>query len=293
MQPLDPRDATHLGPHTVPPLNELRDPIHLVVHRGITPCRTPPVISASDAAVLVLAGVAAGLVGSAGGITSLISFPALLAVGLPAHAANVANSVALVACLPGSAHASRPELRGRGAWLRRWSVVAALGGTAGALLLLATPGDVFARVVPFLVLLGSLALLFEGRLRSWHQTRTTPSRAALPLGIGSLSLYNGYFGAGSGVMTMTLMLVLVDDHLPTANALKNILIGVASVATAVILLVAGPVEWSATIPTAAGLLVGSRIGPVVARRLPPDLLRVLVVIFGLVLAADLWIDPTS
>lgn len=250
-------------------------------------------ISASDAAVLVLAGVAAGLVGSAGGITSLISFPALLAVGLPAHAANVANSVALVACLPGAAHGSRQELRGRAAWLKRWSALAALGGTAGAVLLLATPADVFARVVPFLVLAGSLTLLFAPKLTAWHRARQQPSPIALPAGVLALSLYNGYFGAGSGVMTLTLMLVLVDDHLPTANALKNVLIGVASVATAVILVVAGPVEWSATLPIALGLLVGSRLGPVVARRLPPDLLRVLVVVFGLVLAADLWLHPTS
>jgi uncharacterized membrane protein YfcA len=251
------------------------------------------VISALDAALLVLAGVAAGLVGSAGGITSLISFPALLAVGLPAHAANVANSVGLVACLPGSAHGSRPELRGRGPWLRRWSIVAATGGTAGAALLLATPADVFARVVPFLVLTGSLTLLFEPRLTAWHRRRGRPNRLVLPAGVLALSLYNGYFGAGSGVMTLTLMLVLVDDHLPAANAIKNVLIGVASVATAIILIAAGPVEWSATVPIALGLLVGSRIGPAVARRLPPRLLRGLVVAFGLLLALDLWINPTA
>jgi uncharacterized protein len=259
------------------------------------------VISALDAALLVLAGVAAGLVGSAGGITSLISFPALLAVGLPAHAANVANSVGLVACLPGSAHASRPELRGRGSWLRRWSAVAAIGGTAGAVLLLVTPDDVFARVVPFLVAAGSLALLFEPRLTAWHRRRTGDGdgdheRAgafALPAGVLALSLYNGYFGAGSGVMTLTLMLVVVNDHLPTANALKNVLIGVGSVATATVLVLAGPVEWAAAVPIAAGLLVGSRIGPVVARRLPPDLLRVLIVVFGLALAIDLWINPSG
>jgi uncharacterized membrane protein YfcA len=253
------------------------------------------VISALDVAVLVLAGVAAGLVGSAGGITSLISFPALLAVGLPAHAANVANSVAVVACLPGSAHASRPELRGRGPWLKRWSAVAVAGGTAGAVLLLVTPDDVFARVVPFLVAAGSLALLFEPRLTAWHRRRS-PGHAgtlALPAGILALALYNGYFGAGSGVMTMTLMLVLVDDHLPTANALKNVLIGVGSVASATVLILAGPVEWAATVPIAVGLLAGSRIGPVVARRLPPNLLRVLIVVFGLALAIDLWVHPTS
>jgi uncharacterized membrane protein YfcA len=250
-------------------------------------------VSGLDFVVLVLAGVAAGLVGSAGGITSLISFPALLAVGLPAHGANVANSVALVACLPGSVLGSGPELRGWSPWLRRWAPVAVAGGTAGAALLLATPADVFARVVPFLVALGSVALLFEGRLRRRHRRSERPSRLALPAGVLALSLYNGYFGAGSGVMTLTLMLVLVDERLPVANALKNVLIGVGSVATATILVVAGPVEWAAVVPTALGLFAGSRLGPVVARRIPPRLLRALVVVLGLALAIDLWVYPTS
>jgi uncharacterized membrane protein YfcA len=250
-------------------------------------------ISTLDFAALVLAGLAAGLIGSAGGITSLVSFPALLAVGLSAHVATVANSVALVACLPGSALGSRPELHGRAQWLGRWIPFAVLGGTAGAALLLATSASVFARVVPFLVAAGSLALLFEPRLRAWHGRREHQNRLALPAGIVTLSLYNGYFGAGSGVMTLTLMLVLVDARLPTANALKNVLIGVGGLATAALLALLGPVDWSAVAPMALGMLVGSRIGPVVARRLPAGLLRWLIVLFGLFLAIDLWLHPGS
>src|SRR3984957_17934311 len=106
---------------------------------------------------LAAAGALAGLVGTAGGITSLVSYPALLFAGVAPLQANVANIVVLVACWPGSAAASRPELAGRGAWLRRWAVVAALGGTAGSVLLLVTPAGVFGRVVPFLVAIGSLA----------------------------------------------------------------------------------------------------------------------------------------
>ena len=183
-------------------------------------------ISTLDSVALVLAGVAAGLIGSAGGITSLVSYPALLAVGLPALPANVANNVALVACWPGSALASGPELRGRASWVWRWAAVAAAGGAAGAGLLLSTPPGVFARVVPFLVATGALALLFEPRLTAWRERRAShPGKVALPTGVATLSLYNGYFGAGAGVMTLTLMLMLVDRHLPTANALKNMLVG--------------------------------------------------------------------
>ena len=101
------------------------------------------IISTGDTAVLLVAGVVAGVVGTAGGITSLISYPALLVVGIPALSANVTNIVSLVACWPGSAIASRPELAGKGPWLARWTALAAIGGAAGAALLLSTPAGVF------------------------------------------------------------------------------------------------------------------------------------------------------
>jgi uncharacterized protein len=251
-------------------------------------------ISTLDSAALVLAGTAAGLIGSAGGITSLVSYPALLAVGLPALSANIANNVALVGCWPGSALASKPELHGKAPWLWRWTVVAAVGGAAGSGLLLSTPSGVFARVVPFLVAAGSLALLFEPRLSAWRQRRGTQSnRLALPAGLVVLSVYNGYFGAGAGVMILTLLLVLVDRHLATANALKNMLIGATSVVSATIFALGGSVNWSAAVPLALGMLAGSRVGPLVARRLPANLLRRLIVLLGMVLAIYLWLHPSS
>jgi hypothetical protein len=88
------------------------------------------VLSALETTALIAAGLAAGVVGTAGGITSSVSYPVLLAVGLPALPANIANNVALVACWPGSALASQPELSGRGRWLWRWSLVAVAGGAA-------------------------------------------------------------------------------------------------------------------------------------------------------------------
>jgi uncharacterized membrane protein YfcA len=251
-------------------------------------------ISTLDSVALVLAGTAAGLIGSAGGITSLVSYPALLAVGLPALSANIVNNVALIGCWPGSALASQPELHGKASWLRRWTVVAAVGGAAGSGLLLSTPAGVFARVVPFLVAAGSLALLFETRLRAWRQRRGTQNhKLALPAGLVILSLYNGYFGAGAGVMILTLLLVLVDRHLPTANALKNMLIGAAAVVSATIFVLFGSVNWSAAAPLALGMLAGSRVGPLIARRLPANLLRRLIVLLGLMLAIYLWLHPSS
>jgi uncharacterized membrane protein YfcA len=182
---------------------------------------------------LVGAGALAGLVGTAGGITSLVSYPALLFAGVAPLQANVANIVALVACWPGSAAASRPELAGRGAWVRRWAVVAALGGTVGSVLLLVTPAGVFGRVVPFLVAIGSLALLLQPRIAAWQARRPAPGRGSallLPSGLFLLSVYNGYFGAGSGVLLLALLLLTTEPSLVTANALKNMVVGAATVA---------------------------------------------------------------
>lgn len=249
-------------------------------------------ITPVDTGALVVAGVVAGLVGSAGGITSLVSFPALLAVGLAARSASIANSIALVACWPGSAFASQPELKGWGGWLSRWSTVALAGGAAGAALLVLTPGGTFERIVPFLVLAGSLALLFEPRLTAWRQRRQRDeSIFALPTGLLFFSLYNGYFGAGSGVMVLTLMLLLVEQHLPTANALKNMLIGAGVLASAVVYVLTGSVSWSAAVPLGIGMLIGSSLGPRVARRVPPNTLRVIIAVLGIALAIQLWVDP--
>ncbi len=244
-------------------------------------------ISAPDATILIGAGAVAGLVGTAGGITSLVSYPALLAVGVPALPANIANIVALVCCWPGSALTSGPELRGRSSWLRPWIVLATLGGAAGAALLLLTPPGIFARVVPFLVALGSLALLLQPRLAARHADRRHRRGVALPGGLLALSAYNGFFGAGSGVMTLALLTVTVESHLARANALKNMVIGAGTIASSAGLIVFGSVDWSAVVPLGVGLFAGSTVGPVVARRLPATVLRWLVVLLGLGLAVQL------
>ena len=243
---------------------------------------------------LVAAGAVAGLIGTAGGITSLVSYPALLLAGVAPLQANIANLVALVACWPGSAVTSQPELRGRGPWLLRWGVVAAAGGAAGSLLLLNTSAGVFGRVVPFLVAAGSLALLFQPWLAArpaWQSGDGRVKSLVLPVGLLTLSVYNGYFGAGSGVLLLALLLLTTDSRLASANALKNMLVGAATSISAVLFAVLTRVDWAAVAALAAGLFLGSLAGPWVARRLPPGLLRWLVALTGLALAVRLWLSP--
>ena len=207
-----------------------------------------------------MAGTAAGLIGSAGGITSLVSYPALLAVGLPALPASVANNVALVGCWPGSALGSRPELHGKAPWLWRWLGLAAAGGAAGAALLLSTPSGVFARIVPFLVAAASLVLLLEPRLRARRERRGSQDhRLALPAGLAAMSSTTATSAPDAGVMILTLLLLLVDGHLPTANALKNMLLGAATLVSAVVFALWGqstgqrPPHWPSGCSRGAGL----------------------------------------
>ena len=237
---------------------------------------------------LVGAGVLAGLVGTAGGITSLVSYPALIATGLSPLHADVANLVAALACWPGSALASRRELSGTWPWLRGALVIAAIGGATGAIALVTTPARTFAVIVPYLVLLGSVMVLIQPAVTRRLHPRGVPRnyRATLPA-IGAVSVYGGYFGAGSGVLLLATTLTLVDPRLPQGNAIKNMLLGAGALTAATIFVVAAPVGWSAVIPLAVGLFAGSTLGPALTRRLPGRFVRLGSALIGLVLAAEL------
>ncbi len=225
-----------------------------------------------------------GVVGSAGGITSLVSYPALLAVGIPALPANVTNLVAGAACWPGAALTSRREMAGSGPHLARRLPVAAAGAVLGAVLLLVTPPGTFTVIVPYLVAAGALALLAQPLLIA--ATRGLRGHALVPIGL--VSVYGGYFGAGSGILLLAVTLVLLDSDLPRANALKNMLVGASTLAAAAVLAVTGPVAWPFVAPLALGLFAGSIVGPVVARRVPAPIVRVTVAALGLYLAFVLW-----
>jgi len=176
-------------------------------------------------------------------------------------------------------------------------VVGALGprrrrrGAGGAGLLLATPSGIFARIVPFLVLIASVGLAAQPQLRRFHHRRSPRTKTAiLAGGLPAVAAYNGYFGAGAGVMTLTLLMVAADEGLAAANACKNVLIGAATTGSALVLVGAGPVQWRYVAPLAGGMLIGSLIGPRVARRVQPDVLRWLVAVVGVAVAVQMWVS---
>jgi uncharacterized membrane protein YfcA len=251
-----------------------------------------PVHGGTEWLFLLGAGVVAGVIGTAGGITSLVAYPALLATGLSPLAANVTNSVALLGSGLGSALRAGPDIAGHGRTLRTWVPPMVALSLGGAVLLVLTPGSTFARIVPFLVAAGSLILLFHPVIDRWQTRRSArPGRAAVGLAGAGVAVYNGYFGAGSGILLIALLLLTTETVLHRANALKNVILIASDTLPAVVFGLFGTVVWHAVWPLGIGALAGGLIGPTVARRVPAAVLRVLIVLCGLTLSGYLFVHP--
>ncbi len=254
-------------------------------------------MTAPEFALLVLAGIGAGLVGSVAGLASLISYPALLLVGIPPVTANMTNTVSMSLLAVGSVSASRPELTGQRRRLLRHVPAGVLGGVAGAALLFLTPPGAFEKIVPALIGLASVAMLLsrppaelavEGaaeRLRHPHRDPWW-----LPLGTFTVAIYGGYFGAAAGVLMLAMYLLTTGEGLPRGNALRNVVLGAANGIAALGFVVFGSVDWTAALPLALGLFAGGRLGPGIVRRAPQTLLRRLIAVSGLALAVHLAVQ---
>ncbi len=247
-----------------------------------------------DAAFLAAAGVVGGLTGSIAGLASVATYPALLVVGLPPVTANVTNTVALVFNAVGSVLGSRPELENQGPWFKRILPVAALGGVAGALLLLSTPAEGFEKIVPILLGGASVAIAIPrggstaARVAS-HRRHT--AEVVLESGaIFLICIYGGYFGAAAGVLLIALLLHLGHASLAHANASKNVITGVSNSVAALLFMIFAPVYWPAVVALGLGCLIGSRMGPVVVRHAPARPLKIVISAAGVALAVKLGID---
>ncbi len=244
--------------------------------------------------LLFVAGILGGLAGSIAGLASVATYPALLAVGLPPVMANVTNTVALVFNGVGSVIGSRPELAGQGPWLRRILPVAAIGGVAGAVLLLSTPAEGFERVVPVLLASAALTILIPVRptrsssvaSHNRHRLRVTAEAVA----IFAICIYGGYFGAAAGVLLLAFLLRAGEATLAHANASKNVILGAANGVAALIFAVVAPVQWGAVGALGIGCLLGARLGPVIVRHAPAKPMRIAIGIAGLTLAVKLGWD---
>lgn len=244
-----------------------------------------------DAVLITLAGIGAGTINTVVGSGSLITFPALLALGYPPLVANISNTLGLVPGGVSGAWGYRRELAGTGAVLRRLAPWSAAGGVAGAVLLLVLPARVFTSVVVVLIAVALVLVLVQPSLAARLRARDplaapTPLRAAvLAGGLFAASVYGGYFGAAQGVVYVALLSLLLED-LQVANAVKNVLATVVNaVAAATFVLFAQP-DWAVVGLIALGSTVGGQFGARVGRRLPPRVLRGVIVIVGVVAIAS-------
>jgi uncharacterized membrane protein YfcA len=252
----------------------------------------------------VLAGLAAGAAAFGAGIVNavagggtLITFPALVALGLPTVKANVTNTVALCPGYFGGTYAQRKDLVVFRHWLRPVLIAGGLGGLAGSILLVTTPEDVFRGLVPFLILVACALLAFQDFIKAqivtrWRAVRPAPphqSRVGPAVVAGIAGIYGGYFGAGLGIMLLALLGLMLEEPLAQVNALKQAVSLVVNVVAALFFVFSGKVEWGYAAVMAVGSLAGGHVGGHLAGRLNARVLRLVVVVFGVVVAIKFFL----
>jgi uncharacterized membrane protein YfcA len=246
-----------------------------------------------EAVAILLAGVAAGTINTVVGSGTLITFPALLAVGLSPVTANASNTIGLVPGSVSGAWGYRAELAGQRPRLLRLASASLLGGIAGAVLLLVLPSSAFDAIVPVLIALGVVLVILGPRIQTRVAARAA-ARGGLPVhgagwvwpAIGGAGVYGGYFGAAQGVLLLAILGIGVDETMQRHNATKNVLAALVNAVAAVIFMVVADVDWRAVGLIAAGSVVGGQVGATVGRRLPANVLRAVIVVVGVVALAS-------
>jgi hypothetical protein len=245
-----------------------------------------------EMAAVLLAGLAAGTINTVVGSGTLITFPTLLAFGVPPVTANVSNTIGLVPGSLSGAVGYRRELAGQRDRILFLLVASLVGGIIGAVLLLHLPADAFEAVVPLLIVLGCAIVVFQPRISAWvvHRHESTgglPDRGAWwvwPL-VLLTGVYGGYFGAAQGVLLMAILGIGINESLQRLNGLKNVLAGAVNGVAGLVFAVVADVDWLVVVLIAAGAVIGGQLGATCGRRLPPAGLRAFIVVVGLVALA--------
>ncbi len=249
-------------------------------------------MSLFEVVAILLAGVAAGTINTVVGSGTLITFPTLLAFGIPPVTANVSNTIGLVPGSVSGAIGYRRELVGQRARVLRLGVASLLGGIVGAVLLLVLPADAFTAIVPVLILLGCVLVVLQPRISRWVAARHVDA-GGLPHhgtwwvwpGVLATGVYGGYFGAAQGVLLMAILGTGVDETLQRLNAVKNVLAGLVNGVAGLIFALVADVDWLVVLLIGIGSVIGGQLGATVGRRLPSAVLRVVIVVVGLVALA--------
>ncbi len=231
-----------------------------------------------------VAGIAAGFINAVAGSGTLVTFPTLLAFGVPPVTANVSNTVGLVPGAVSGAIGWRRELRGQRARTVRLASASLLGGILGAILLLVLPAAAFGAIVPALVGLGIVLVI----LQPWIAQRVRVAAGDSPPRdrwwlwptTAATGVYGGYFGAAQGILLIAVLGLGTHDSLHRSNALKNVLAGIVNGIAAVIFAVVAEVDWTIAAVIALGSVLGAQVGARTGRRMPAALLRAAIVVVG-------------
>lgn len=239
--------------------------------------------------LIALAALIANIINALAGGGTLITFPALTFLGIPAVVANVTNTVALIPGYFGGALAQSKDLRGQEK--RMWLLlpVGAIGGILGGLLLLRTGEKLFRDIVPYLILLACFLLAIQEPVRAWLTKRIAEGQSSklekitwLPVGLAAI--YGGYFGAGLSVIVLSTLGLTLEDSLTRLNALKQAIGFSVNLAAAIYFMFSGHVIWSVALVMAVGALIGGMLGGRLAGKIKPSTLRWTVVTIGVVVA---------
>jgi uncharacterized membrane protein YfcA len=234
--------------------------------------------------------MAAGTINVVVGSGTLITFPTLLAFGVPPVTANVSNTIGLVPGVASGVIGYRRELRGQRARAIRLGSASVAGGIVGAVLLLSLPSSAFSAIVPALIVVGLVLVVLQPRISAWVDARHVGARGEFGPwwvwpAVFATGMYGGYFGAAQGVILMGLLGIGIADTLQRLNGLKNVLAGLVNGVAGLIFVFVADVDWTVVALIAAGSVVGGQIGATVGRRLSPLVLRIVIVVVGLVALA--------
>ena len=268
-------------------------------------------VSITTLLLVLAAGIGAGFVGYAVGASSLISYPALLAFGIPPVLSNTTNTVGVCGTGIGGLLSARRELRGQGVRVAVYACIGLVGGIIGGLLLLELPAEVFECAVPPLILFSALIIAINPRKKAAARDAVAQAlpqsqqgeRAAqianktddgklhdpwwLWLGVSFVGIYSGYFGAAAGTLALAILDLGKIGPFHQINALKTLIGTGANISASVIFIVRGVVDWPAAILLCIGCFIGGYIASPVTRRIPARIMRIAAVLAGIVLTVDL------
>jgi uncharacterized protein len=236
------------------------------------------------------AGLLAGAMNAAAGGGSFVTFPALVAVGVPSVAANASSTVALCPGSLASAWAYRDDFTAfEGVSMRALLLLSLAGGLVGALLLLATPEMAFDRIVPWLLLVGTLAFAFGRQVGALVRRKFRIGARTLLCGQFLLGMYGGYFGGAVGIMMLATWSLLGRSDITSMNAAKTLLVGAMNSVAVLCFIIAGKVWWLPTCAILVGAVLGGYQGARIARRLDPRLIRVGISLLNVGITAAFFI----